>query len=47
VKYEGGFCIYAEKRGIEIEIPKTLPPDVIEDFEEALACYESMHIKLR
>ncbi len=38
VKYEGGFCIYAEKRGIEIEIPETLPQTVIDDFEEAIAC---------
>ncbi len=38
VKYEGNYCIYAEKRGIEMEIPKTLPLNVIEDFEEALAC---------
>lgn len=38
VKYEGGFCIYTEKRGIEIEIPETLPQNVIDDFGEALAC---------
>lgn len=38
VKYYNKTVVYAEKRGIEIEIPKTLPQNVIDDFEEALAC---------
>ena len=38
VKYYNEAVAYAEKRGIEIEIPETLPQNVIDDFEEALAC---------
>lgn len=38
VKYYNGAVVYAEKRGIEIEIPETLPQNVIDDFEEAIAC---------
>ena len=37
-RYYNNAVVYAEKRGIEIEIPKTLPKNVIDDFEEALAC---------
>ncbi|CAD6495105.1 MAG: hypothetical protein EMLJLAPB_01197 [Candidatus Argoarchaeum ethanivorans] len=38
VKYYNNNIVYAEKRGIEIEIPEVLPKNVIDDFEEALAC---------
>ena len=38
VKYYNNTVVYAEKRGIEIKIPKTLSQNVIDDFEEALAC---------
>lgn len=38
VKYYNKKVVYAERKGIEIEIPKALPQNVIDDFEEALAC---------
>jgi len=38
VKYGGNVCMYAERRGIEIEIPEALPQNVVDDFGEALAC---------
>jgi uncharacterized protein YydD (DUF2326 family) len=38
VKYENNIVVYVEKRGIEIEIPETLSQNVVDDFEEALAC---------